>query len=168
MSSHPLHHTHSGYQNPWPTKTTLVDSLWTVLGIPLTRARPFETAVEPVKTVRCDFDLYNSQERRTSICTTWLGHAVSQFPLTHRRFTLNLDDAQGFLVQLPQLSEAEPPIRIIFDPIFAERASPSTWFGPRRYLPTPCDVTDLPSVDFVVISHNQYVLSSSGHILLQF
>ncbi|TFK38375.1 beta-lactamase superfamily domain-containing protein [Crucibulum laeve] len=118
---------------------TLADSVSAILHSPLSRARPFETFVEPVKTVACEFGLYNTEEEegRGSICTTWLGHA-------------------GFLLQLPRSTKEERPTRIIFDPIFAERASPSAWFGPRRYLPTPCKVNELPSVDYIVISHNHY------------
>ncbi|KAF8965564.1 beta-lactamase superfamily domain-containing protein [Flammula alnicola] len=141
MSQKPAHHLESsGFQNPWPARATLLDSLATILRIPLSKARPFETPVEPAKTVACNFESYNSHEERKakSIGATWLGHA-------------------GFLVQLPRLNEPDArPIRIIFDPIFAERASPSNRFGPRRYLPTPCEVKDLPGVDFVVISHNHY------------
>lgn len=51
--------------------------------------------------------------------------------------------------------------------MFAERASPSNWFGPTRWLPPPGAVEDLPEIDFVCISHNQYVLRiASFYIVL--
>ncbi|KAF8196562.1 Metallo-hydrolase/oxidoreductase [Pholiota molesta] len=127
-----------GFQNPWPPKATLLESLATVLRIPLSRARSFDIPVEPAKTVSCNFNSPQELDGSYFVGATWLGHA-------------------GFYIELPwSKASTSQPTRIVFDPIFAERASPSTWIGPRRYLPTPCEVTDLPGVDFVVISHNHY------------
>ncbi|KJA27987.1 hypothetical protein HYPSUDRAFT_129951 [Hypholoma sublateritium FD-334 SS-4] len=132
------HHVESGgFQNPWPPKASLLKSLTTILRVPVTRARSFEAPVEPATTIPCNFN-FDGQALKASkfINATWLGHA-------------------GFYLELPQLN-ALHPTHIIFDPIFAERASPSTWIGPRRYLPPPCKVVDLPAIHFVVISHNHY------------
>ena len=44
-------------------------------------------------------------------------------------------------------------------PFSSERTSPVTWFGPKRYTPTPCtlpELLDAVNVDLVVISHNHY------------
>lgn len=49
-------------------------------------------------------------------------------------------------------------IRILFDPIFSNRAGPTAFTGPARIVGPPCRVEDLPGVDIVCISHNQYVL----------
>ncbi|GAC98871.1 N-acyl-phosphatidylethanolamine-hydrolyzing phospholipase D [Pseudozyma hubeiensis SY62] len=75
---------------------------------------------------------------------TWLGHATT-------------------LLQLPPLSsrpsdDSTRPrsINILFDPIFSERCSPSQSAGPQRFTPAPCNVDDLPPIDFVVISHSHY------------
>ncbi|KAF8075028.1 Metallo-hydrolase/oxidoreductase [Lyophyllum atratum] len=125
------HHNGSSYQNPWTSSFSLRKSVSTILKGPLTRSKPFEIEVEPVKSVPCDFGLYETQRAKEGICTTWLGHA-------------------GFLVQLYGHT------RIIFDPIFSERASPSSWVGPRRWLPTPCKACELPEIHFAVISHNHY------------
>jgi L-ascorbate metabolism protein UlaG (beta-lactamase superfamily) len=46
--------------------------------------------------------------------------------------------------------------RILFDPVWSERVSPSTVLGPRRLHPVPVPLTDLPPVDAVVISHDHY------------
>lgn len=62
---------------------------------------------------------------------------------------------QGVLVQLPILKEDTKPITVVIDPIFSERASPTSYAGPGRYLPSPCQVEDLPHADFILISHNQ-------------
>lgn len=45
---------------------------------------------------------------------------------------------------------------ILFDPIFSERASPLSFYGPRRKTPPPALPQDLPPVDWVLISHNHY------------
>ena len=45
---------------------------------------------------------------------------------------------------------------ILFDPIFAERASPFSFVGPRRIVPLPIDIPELPRIDVVFISHNHY------------
>jgi L-ascorbate metabolism protein UlaG (beta-lactamase superfamily) len=59
-------------------------------------------------------------------------------------------------VEFPAATGAERGIRVLFDPVFSERTSPSTWFGPKRYSPTPCTLDELPQVDVVCISHNHY------------
>lgn len=45
---------------------------------------------------------------------------------------------------------------ILFDPIFSERASPVGFAGPRRIVPLPIDIPQLPRIDVVMISHNHY------------
>jgi L-ascorbate metabolism protein UlaG (beta-lactamase superfamily) len=46
--------------------------------------------------------------------------------------------------------------RILFDPVFSERCSPSTLFGPRRFHPAPLALADLPPIDAVMISHDHF------------
>jgi len=45
---------------------------------------------------------------------------------------------------------------ILFDPIFSEFASPVDFAGPRRAVPLPIDIPELPRIDIVMISHNHY------------
>jgi L-ascorbate metabolism protein UlaG (beta-lactamase superfamily) len=45
---------------------------------------------------------------------------------------------------------------ILFDPAFSERVSPFTFVGPRRVVPLPIDIEELPRIDLVLISHNHY------------
>src|SRR5262249_7993754 len=61
---------------------------------------------------------------------TWIGHST-------------------FLVQLDGVS-------ILTDPIWADRASPVSFAGPRRLVPPGLDFADLPPIDAVVISHDHY------------
>ncbi|KAL0952153.1 hypothetical protein HGRIS_008770 [Hohenbuehelia grisea] len=131
MSPLKPHHAPSSFKNPWPSGFSYRASVATIANGPITRSKPFRINVEPVKTIECDFRVYESESAKKGVCATWLGHA-------------------GFLVQLPNRQ------RIVFDPIFAERASPSAWIGPRRWLETPCQASELPEVQFIAISHSHY------------
>lgn len=46
--------------------------------------------------------------------------------------------------------------RVLFDPVFSERASFLPWMGPKRFQPAPLRASDLPQLDAVLISHNHY------------
>ena len=46
--------------------------------------------------------------------------------------------------------------RLLFDPVWAERSSPSRFFGPSRFQPVPLPREQLPDLDAVVISHDHY------------
>lgn len=61
---------------------------------------------------------------------TWIGHAA-------------------FLIQLGGRN-------LLVDPQFSERASPVGFAGPRRIVPLPIDLPDLPRIDVVLVSHNHY------------
>lgn len=88
----------------------------------------------PMPVEKPDF-AYDPHAARATV--TWLGHA-------------------SVLVQLPPVRGLSRPVRVLFDPIFSERCSPSSWWGPRRSYAAPCTVADLPTLDFVFISHNHY------------
>jgi len=45
---------------------------------------------------------------------------------------------------------------ILFDPVFAERASMFSFTGPKRFHPAPISIDELPGLDAVVISHDHY------------
>jgi len=61
---------------------------------------------------------------------TWIGHAT---------MLVRMDDA-SFLT----------------DPVFSERASPLAFAGPRRLVPPGVPLGELPSLDFVLLSHDHY------------
>ncbi len=44
----------------------------------------------------------------------------------------------------------------LVDPVFSERASPFSKFGPKRFHATPIDLDDLPAIKGVIISHDHY------------
>ena len=61
---------------------------------------------------------------------TWLGHATALVEIEGRR--------------------------VLFDPIWSQRCSPSALIGPRRLHRVPMRLEDLPPLDAVVISHDHY------------
>lgn len=84
-----------------------------------------------------NFTFDRSNGTREHAKTTWLGHA-------------------GMLLQLPSLNQGTTPIRIIFDPIFSQRSSPSQYVGPIRSYEPPCKLEDLPPIDLLLLSHNHF------------
>jgi L-ascorbate metabolism protein UlaG (beta-lactamase superfamily) len=64
------------------------------------------------------------------LAVTWLGHASALVEI----------DGQ----------------RVLLDPVWGHRVSPSPVFGPTRLHPSPVPLEDLPPVDAVVISHDHY------------
>jgi L-ascorbate metabolism protein UlaG (beta-lactamase superfamily) len=67
---------------------------------------------------------------RTETTATWIGHAT-------------------VLVQMNGMN-------VLTDPVLSERASPFTFMGPQRKVPTTLNVSELPHIDIVMISHNHY------------
>jgi L-ascorbate metabolism protein UlaG (beta-lactamase superfamily) len=61
---------------------------------------------------------------------TWIGHASTLIEIDGRR--------------------------VLTDPIWSERASPSTWVGPLRFHPPPLPLAELPAIDVVLISHDHF------------
>ena len=47
-------------------------------------------------------------------------------------------------------------VRIITDPVWGKRASPSSLAGPKRFQPVPVPLRAMPPVDLVAISHDHY------------
>lgn len=47
-------------------------------------------------------------------------------------------------------------VRILTDPVWGPRASPSALVGPKRFQPVPVALREMPPVDLVAISHDHY------------
>ncbi|CCD74041.1 N-acyl-phosphatidylethanolamine-hydrolyzing phospholipase D 2 [Caenorhabditis elegans] len=66
----------------------------------------------------------------SDLFATWLGHATV------------LVDLEG--------------VKFVTDPVWADRASFTSFAGPKRYRPPPMKLEDLPDLDFAVVSHDHY------------
>jgi L-ascorbate metabolism protein UlaG (beta-lactamase superfamily) len=75
-------------------------------------------------------DLAWLTSNRKTTSATWIGHAT-------------------VLMQVNGMN-------LLTDPIFSERASPVSFFGPKRKAPLPVTLEQLPHIDVVLISHNHY------------
>ncbi len=64
------------------------------------------------------------------LAVTWLGHASALIEIDGKR--------------------------ILADPVWAERVSPSTVVGPQRMHPVPVSLEALPTIDAIIISHDHY------------
>jgi L-ascorbate metabolism protein UlaG (beta-lactamase superfamily) len=67
---------------------------------------------------------------RSGLRATWLGHST---------VLLEMDG-----------------VRVLTDPVWSQRASPSQWAGPKRFQPVPVPLGALPPLDAVVITHDHY------------
>ena len=47
-------------------------------------------------------------------------------------------------------------LRVLTDPVWGPRASPSRFAGPKRFQPVPVALRALPPIDLVVVSHDHY------------
>jgi L-ascorbate metabolism protein UlaG (beta-lactamase superfamily) len=47
-------------------------------------------------------------------------------------------------------------LRVITDPVWGPRASPSTLAGPKRFQPVPVALRAMPPLDLVIVSHDHY------------
>lgn len=47
-------------------------------------------------------------------------------------------------------------VRVLTDPVWGPRASPSRLAGPKRFQPVPVALRNLPAIDVVVLSHDHY------------
>lgn len=131
----------TAFKNPWPSAEddhTFREILSTRFGsdrnfVPVPQGPNGTRSEELVSIQTPDF----GQSKPGKLRATWIGHA-------------------SVFVEFPVVEGATRGLRILFDPVFSDRTSPSTWFGPKRYSPTPCTFDELPKVDVICISHNHY------------
>jgi L-ascorbate metabolism protein UlaG (beta-lactamase superfamily) len=71
-----------------------------------------------------------SRKAQSGLRVTWLGHST-------------------MLIEIDG-------VRILTDPVWGPRASPSTLLGPKRFQPVPISLREMPPVDVVLLSHDHY------------
>ncbi len=79
---------------------------------------------------RPDLALLHENRRGARVTATWIGHATLFMQLGGRN--------------------------LLVDPVFSDRVSPVSFAGPRRRVPLPARLDELPTADVVLISHNHY------------
>ena len=124
---HKSHHTPRGFQNPEP------------LHIPLMRVAKWLQERWTNKTSRLPEGGYeqftkdwmvNADFSHTGNYVNWLGHCALYFHFNG--------------------------IGLLTDPVFSKRASFLSWLGPKRQTPAPINIQELPSLQYVLISHEHY------------
>ncbi len=49
-----------------------------------------------------------------------------------------------------------PGVNILTDPVFSKRVSPLSWVGPKRVREPGLKISELPRIDYILLSHNHY------------
>jgi L-ascorbate metabolism protein UlaG (beta-lactamase superfamily) len=116
------------FVNPIPTSMLVPGSTWELIRHQLLgREERVPRRILPVEPrATADYDVPPPSGLRI----TWIGHASALVEI----------DGQ----------------RLLTDPIWSERASPSTLVGPRRFHPPPLPIAALPPIDLVIISHDHF------------
>lgn len=126
-SDTPLHHDGDSFKNPY--LEDLNPSTWKFL-----QARwfdmPWPEAPENHQKFWQAANLDLIQAPDTQVQTSWLGHST-------------------VLIQYHG-------INILTDPVFSQRAFPVQFAGPQRYTQPAMRLEQLPSINYVIISHNHY------------
>lgn len=116
------------FLNPVPTTIGGLGTIFKVL------PRFLSSKVEkfprrPLGPFRTDAGLYGAAPA-SGLRVTWMGHSS---------MLIEIDGA-----------------RVLVDPVWDERASPSQWAGPKRFYAAPLGLEELPAVDVVLVSHDHY------------
>lgn len=98
--------------------------------LPLMLRKPKDTVPrEPLGPFRTDASVY-AREPESGLRVTWFGHSS---------MLVEIDGA-----------------KVLVDPVWDERASPSRWAGPKRFFPPTIRLEEIPRVAAVLISHDHY------------
>jgi L-ascorbate metabolism protein UlaG (beta-lactamase superfamily) len=116
------------FQNLLPTHTLLPGTVGKTLRQQFfgKERRAPEGPVPIVRLGRRDFEIPPASGLRA----TWFGHATVLLEIDRRR--------------------------VLTDPVWNERVSPSTLIGPKRFFPPPIPLEELPPIDVAVVSHDHY------------
>jgi L-ascorbate metabolism protein UlaG (beta-lactamase superfamily) len=116
------------YVNPVPTKVGGFSTIFKV-GPKFFFGAKARSPQSPPGPFLTDTAIYSTRPR-SGLRITWIGHATS---------IVEIDD-----------------VRILIDPVWEERASPTSWSGPKRFFPAPLPLNEIPTIDAVIVSHDHY------------
>jgi L-ascorbate metabolism protein UlaG (beta-lactamase superfamily) len=117
------------YLNPVPTTVGDFSTMLKVLPQFLFKDRSARSPSKPLGPFHTDPLLYQVPPP-SGLRITWFGHSSS-------------------LIEIDGL-------RILIDPMWDERAAPTTWIGPQRFFAPTLPLSDLPPIDIILISHDHY------------
>jgi N-acyl-phosphatidylethanolamine-hydrolysing phospholipase D len=123
----PPHHGPDGFRNTYPHPAK--ESFWRWKWEQLREGVP-DPPPGGWKFPHVKTDAAALRANTTRATITWIGHAA-------------------FLIQLSGRN-------VLIDPHFSGRASPVQFAGPKRIVPLPIDIPELPRIDVVLVSHNHY------------
>jgi len=78
-----------------------------------------------------------------------VGSAEKPVERIHQGIRITFVNHSTFLIQVDG-------VNILTDPVWSERTSPFSWAGPKRMRQPGISFNDLPTIDFVLLSHNHY------------
>jgi L-ascorbate metabolism protein UlaG (beta-lactamase superfamily) len=116
------------YLNPVPTKVGGLLMIFKV-GPRFFLGAKERSPHSPLGPFHTDHRIYDTPPQ-SGLRITWIGHATS---------IIEIDGA-----------------RILIDPVWEERASPTSWSGPKRFFSAPLELNNLPPIDAVIVSHDHY------------
>lgn len=128
MALYPAKRDGSRFLNPVPTAVGGLSVIFKI-GPRFFFGSAARSPQRPLGPFRTDPLIY-AQPPGSGLRITWMGHATS-------------------LVEMDG-------VRILIDPVWDERAAPTTWAGPKRFFPAPLALEDLPGIDAVLVSHDHY------------
>ncbi|GAA95819.1 uncharacterized protein L969DRAFT_51286 [Mixia osmundae IAM 14324] len=142
------------YTNPWPSFHDIGGFLGSGRAIISEwKSKPLPPKDEWVKVIKPTWGLTEQDTAATfgkDIKATWMGHACFLVELPANANEIDTSQETNKL-DLPARGT-----RILFDPVFSHRCSPSQVIGPARLTKAPVELSKLPHVDLVVISHAHY------------
>ena len=118
----------SKYLNPVPTQIGGLSMMFRILPLYLSNQEERVPQV-PLGPFHTDPHAYDTAPG-SGLRVTWFGHSAS-------------------LVEIDG-------VRVLIDPVWEERASPTHWFGPKRFFPPTIALAALPAIDVILLSHDHY------------
>ena len=120
------HHTLNGFTNPYLEPSDQKKSFSDLFKMMISK-RPNPS---PTVVKKLDVDIINKNINSNKSFIAWVGHSTMLLHINNKT--------------------------ILTDPIFSDRCSPVQFLGPKRYSSPTIDISSLPKIDFIVISHNHY------------
>jgi L-ascorbate metabolism protein UlaG (beta-lactamase superfamily) len=124
------------YQNPIPTQMASVGMFFKVLPLYL-KSKAEVVPKRHLGPFTTDAGLYGAAPA-SGLRVTWFGHSAS------------LLEIDGF--------------RVLIDPVWDQRASPFQFMGPKRFFQPTLELSDMPKVDVILVSHDHYDHLGAGTI----